>query len=431
MLVVLLPVVVVFLLPAGPLIGSSWPFWVVLLLCAWVLWEVLGPAPARQGPAPPEEPGGQLRMLHEADQPQAVRDVMNVNIALEEGNTRVFRGRLRESASDAYRKLEQAFAPHAMPLVQEDEQLGAQVVLLPRPVEAEVDRPVRPWIHWLLFTLTLVTTTWAGAAHQGVDILRQPGRFAVGLPYALGLLAILGTHELGHYFMARRRGMRVTPPYFIPLPFALGTFGAFIEMRTVPRDRRTLFDVAVAGPLAGLALAVPALLLGLRSSTVVTGDAASHIMGGASVGSSILLAVLSKLSLGEALRYGHLVQLSPLAFAGWLGLMITALNLLPVGQLDGGHIAYAMFGRRVGNTISNVAMWSLLLLGVFVWPGLLMWAVIVFFIAGRRTPPLNDLTPVTPARQWLGYVAFVLLALIVAPLPHAFWAEAGIHCPYV
>jgi hypothetical protein len=123
--------------------------------------------------------------------------------------------------------------------------------------------------------------------------------------------------------------------------------------------------------------------------------------------------------------------LSPLAFAGWLGLFITALNLLPIGQLDGGHIAHALFGRRLGDKIGSVALWTLLLLAIFVWPGLMMWAIIVFFIAGTSIPPLNDLTPLSPGRRWLGYAVFVILGLILAPLPHALWPAAGIHCPYL
>jgi membrane-associated protease RseP (regulator of RpoE activity) len=282
-----------------------------------------------------------------------------------------------------------------------------------------------------------------------VDLLQNPGQFAVGLPYALGLLAILGVHELGHYFAARSHGIHVTPPYFIPVPFALGTFGAFIQMRSPVENRRALFDVAVAGPLAGLVVAIPLLLIGLQSSAVVPGQvvggrlttpeepaapeetAPPTVGGGTSAGSSLLLALLARLALPEALRYGCVLQFSPLAFAGWLGIFITGLNLLPVGQLDGGHTARALFGHRVGGVISSVALWSLLLLGLFVWRGLLMWAIIVFFIAGRPTPPLNDLTPLTAGRRWLGYLTFALLLLILVPLPHALWPAAGIHCPYV
>jgi Zn-dependent protease len=318
-------------------------------------------------------------------------------------------------------------------MVQEDEELGASILLVPLPTVAVAERDARRWVPWLLFALTIVTTTWAGAAHQGINVLRDPGRFTVGLPYSLGLLAILGLHELGHYFTARHYQIRVTPPYFIPVPFALGTFGAFIQMRSPTENRRALFDVAVAGPLAGLVVAIPALLVGLRSSTVLVGGAGPEtgIMGGTSVGSSVLFALLAKLSLGHALEYGHILRLSPLAFAGWLGLFITALNLLPIGQLDGGHIAHAVFGRRLGDKIGSVALWTLLLLAIFVWPGLMMWAIIVFFIAGTSVQPLNDLTPLPPSRRWLGYAVFVILGLILSPLPHSLWPAAGIHCPYL
>ena len=184
----------------------------------------------------------------------------------------------------------------------------------------------------------------------------------------------------------------------------------------------------------GGSVAIPALLIGLRSSAIVAAGAepaAGMMHGGTAVGSSVLLAFLAKLSLGPKLLEGHVLQLSPLAFAGWLGLMITALNLLPIGQLDGGHIARAMFGRRASETIGSVAMWTLLLLELFVWPGLLTWAIIVFFIAGRGESPMDDLSPLTTSRRWLGYAAFIILALILTPLPHALWGAAGLHCPYM
>ncbi|MBI2686764.1 MAG: site-2 protease family protein [Acidobacteria bacterium] len=430
-LVVLLPLTILFLLPGGGLYAGMLWFWLLLLLCFWFLLRILEGTVEAPVPHPLPAP----RMLQEQEQPPVVREVMDIRVATEQpAGVQIFRGNLRESAAAVYQKLKQAFPSRTVPMVQEDEELGASILLLPKPVEeATMERPVRPWLHWLLFCLTILTTTFAGAAHQGINLLREPERFAVGLPYSMGLLAILGIHELGHYFTARRNDIRVTPPYFIPVPFALGTFGAFIQMRSPTENRRALFDVAVAGPLAGLVVAIPALFIGLRSSEVIPGEAAAAFghMGGASVSSSVLFALVSKLSLGEALQYGHVLRLSPLAFAGWLGLFVTALNLLPIGQLDGGHIAHALFGRRVGDTIGAVAMWSLLLLAIFVWPGLTVWAIIVFFLAGRTTPPLNDLTPLTPGRQWLGYAAFVILGLILAPLPHSLWQTAGIHCPYM
>jgi len=426
-LLLLLPLAAVFFLPgSGFILGALW-FWAFLLFCLTIIWALLG-RPTEAATAAAEMPA---HALAESEQPPVVREVMDVKSATEESGVRVFRGPLHEAASTAYAKLKTAFTG-AVPMLQKDKRLGAAIVLVPKPVEqATMERRVRPWLHWLLFGLTLLTTTWAGAAHQGVNLLQEPSRFAVGLPYALGLLTILGVHELGHYFMGRRHGIKVTPPFFIPVPFALGTFGAFIQMRSPTENRRALFNVAVAGPLAGLVVAVPALLIGLRDSTVITPAGVGEVVRGTSVGSSLLFALLAKLSLGGSLEAGHIVRLSPLAFAGWLGLFITALNLLPIGQLDGGHIARAMFGSRAGNIISNIAVWTLFLLAVFVWPALMMWALIAFFVAGRTVPPLNDLTPVTPGQRWVGYATFLILALILVPLPHSLWGAAGIHCPYL
>lgn len=431
LLLLMLPVFVLFLIPGGGLIHGGFWFWIAVLLCWALIWGIIG---LPREPIQEIEEEHEMRMLAEPEQPDAVREVMKVRMATVEAGVQVFRGRLRESATTAFEKLKQAFSPGRVPLLQEDKKLGAAIFLLPKTVEEEkLEKPSRPFLHWLLFGLTFLTTTWAGAAHQGVNLLREPERFAVGLPYSLGLLAILGVHELGHYFMARHHGIKVTPPYFIPLPFALGTFGAFIQMRSPSENRRALFDIAVTGPLAGLAIAIPALLIGLRTSAILPPDViqAPGFAGGTSAGSSVLFALLAKLSFGDALEFGHVVRLSPLAFAGWLGIFITGLNLLPIGTLDGGHAARAMFGSRIGGTVSSIAVWSLFLLALFVWPALMMWALIAFFLAGTGAPPLNDLTPITPGRRWLGYGTFLILALILVPLPHTFWPVAGIHCPYL
>jgi Zn-dependent protease len=441
-------------LPLRPFAGAILWMWAALFFFMLAGWVLLGAESAREErarprprhldeasagfpidetPTTPTPLGASVAPFGEV--PRPVLEIMDVQVAVQQGPVKVFEGPLREPADQAYEDLKHRVGPDTVPLLQEDERYGTAIVLVPKPLERrEMERRrSRPWIHWALFAATVLTTTWAGANQRGVDLLREPGRFMVGLPYALGLLSILGVHELGHYFAARRHGMDVTPPFFIPVPFALGTFGAFIQMRSPPENRRALFDVAVAGPLAGLVIAIPATLIGLRQSSVVLFDPSlpPSAVHGTSAGSSLLFALLAKISLGDALQYGYLVQLSPLAFAGWLGLFITALNLLPIGQLDGGHVARAMFGTRVGNTISTVGMWSLLLLSVFVWPGLMMWALIVFFFIGRGTPPLNDVSEVTPGRRALGWVTFVILALIIAPLPHTFWPEAGIRCPYL
>jgi membrane-associated protease RseP (regulator of RpoE activity) len=345
-----------------------------------------------------------------------------------------FEGHLQGGAEEAFQKIREAFAGEAVtPLLLEGEHNDVRVVVLPGQMATPtVERP--KWgLHWLLFIATLATTTWAGALHAGVDLLQQPGRLAVGLPYSLGLLLILGAHELGHYFTAKAHGIRVTPPYFIPVPFSLGTFGAFIRIKSLCPNRRALFDMAVAGPLAGLVFAIPALLIGLRYSTVISGNTPAtlgHI--GVDLDSSLLLAGLAKLSLGVSVLGGNHLLLHPLAFAGWLGLIVTALNLLPIGQLDGGHISHALFGPRKAHGVSMVALAALVLLALFVWPGLMFWALIVFFIAGTHdAPTANDVTPVNLGRQVLGGFAFLLLFLIVVPVPRALYETMGIHSPYL
>lgn len=354
------------------------------------------------------------------------------------GHAKVIDGELIDDDPQAvYEQMRERLADrNATPLLQEDEFGQPRLVIVPGRLDDP--RPGSgPMLHLLLFLAAIATTTWAGALHQGINLLDEPGRFTAGLPYSLTLMLILGAHELGHYFAARHHGVNVTLPYFIPVPFALGTFGAFIRMKSLPPNRKALFDVAVAGPIAGLVFAVPALLIGLGQSEIVeaAGDAANvGVMHhhGTGVGSSVLLAFLAKLSLGDAISQGHQLILHPLAFAGWLGLIVTALNLLPIGQLDGGHIADAMFGIRRSGSISTVALALLFFLGLFVWSGLLMWALIAFFMAGRKgIASANDLIKLDPARRALGVASFVILLLILTPVPHTLYASLGIHCPYL
>jgi membrane-associated protease RseP (regulator of RpoE activity) len=354
------------------------------------------------------------------------------------GDAVLLEGRLKTSPEAALAELRQVFAPDRLaPLLQDGTGSEVRLALIPE-TEGLVQQPTvveKPkWgVHLLLFLLTLLTTTWAGALHAGVNLLQEPGRIAVGLPYSLGLMLILSAHEFGHYFTARRHGVWVTPPYFIPAPFTLGTFGAFIRIKSLSPDRRATFDVAVAGPLAGLFFAIPALLIGLRQSRIIIENASPDVLHtGVQIGSSFLMALLANLALGASTLEGHQLILHPLAFAGWLGLLVTALNLLPIGQLDGGHIAHAMFGARRGHAISVGGLMTLFALALFVWPGLMMWAFIVWFIAGDRdAPPLNDVTPLNTGRRLLGWLVFVILAAILIPVPHALYPTFGIHCPYL
>ena len=413
--------------------------WVIFMLVFMALTYLLGArraAAARGKKEISEQPSISRDTLNRFE--ERVRSVLAVTGHEVHGDAVLFEGRLKTSPEAALAELREVFAPDRLtPLLREATGAEVRLALFPE-TKALVQQPIvveKPkWrVHLLLFLLTLLTTTWAGALHAGVNLLQEPGRIAVGFPYSLGLMLILGAHELGHYFTARRHGIWVTPPYFIPAPFALGTFGAFIRIKSLSPDRRATFDVAVAGPLAGLVFAIPALLIGLRQSRMVIESASPEIVHtGMQIGSSFLMAIMAKLALGASTLAGHRLILHPLAFAGWLGLLVTALNLLPIGQLDGGHIAHAMFGARRGHAISVGGLMTLFALALFVWPGLMMWALVVWFIAGDRdAPPLNDVTPLNTGRRVLGWLVFVILAAILIPVPHALYPTFGIHCPYL
>ena len=413
--------------------------WVIFMLVFMALTYLLGArraAAARGKKDISEQPSISRDTLNRFE--ERVRSVLAVTGHEVHGDAVLFEGRLKTSPEAALAELREVFAPDRLtPLLREATGAEVRLALFPE-TKGLVQQPIvveKPkWrVHLLLFLLTLLMTTWAGALHAGVNLLQEPGRIAVGFPYSLGLMLILGAHELGHYFTARRHGIWVTPPYFIPAPFALGTFGAFIRIKSLSPDRRATFDVAVAGPLAGLVFAIPALLIGLRQSRIVIESASPEMVHtGMQIGSSFLMAIMAKLALGASTLEGHQLILHPLAFAGWLGLLVTALNLLPIGQLDGGHIAHAMFGARRGHAISVGGLITLFALALFVWPGLMMWALVVWFIAGDRdAPPLNDVTPLNTGRRVLGWLVFVILAAILIPVPHALYPTFGIHCPYL
>ena len=273
----------------------------------------------------------------------------------------------------------------------------------------------RLWLHLLLFVLTLLTTTVAGALQNGVDLLTHPWQIASGLPFAITLMTILLVHEMGHYLMSRHHGVRASLPFFLPappFPFIIGTFGAFIRMESPPPDRRSLFDVGAAGPLAGLALAIPAVIIGLHLSTVSPEQGS----GGISLGSSLLLTFLSQITLGLRPDEANIV-LHPIGFAGWVGLLVTMMNLLPVGQLDGGHVVYALFGQR-HLWISRLAVVAILSLGLLrLWDGWLIWGLLLLFMGAHHPPPLDPHTPLDLKRQMVAWLTLATLALTFIPVP--------------
>jgi membrane-associated protease RseP (regulator of RpoE activity) len=291
---------------------------------------------------------------------------------------------------------------------------------------SQPEKLTRPLIAVALVLATLLTTTLAGAM-MGKTPEAMPktlSELQAGLPYALAIMVILGIHELGHYLTARRYRIRATLPYFIPVPpanvFPFGTFGAFIQLRSPIPNRKALFDVGIAGPLAGFIVTIPILLWGLAHSTPIPASEDSGLLNFTSFkpAASLLISLLSKLVLGSTLGAEQALRLHPVAIAGCLGLVITALNLMPVGQLDGGHIVHAMFGQRVGATIGQISRLLILALS-FIQKELFLWALLLFLMPVVDEPALNDVSDLDNRRDLLGLSTLCLLISIILPTPQA------------
>jgi membrane-associated protease RseP (regulator of RpoE activity) len=295
------------------------------------------------------------------------------------------------------------------------------------PVPAAYRRRDATWKYVLLFLLTVATTTLVGAAHYasfqvgftGAELPFTSAQLLVrGLWYSIPILAILGTHELGHYYACRYYGVEASKPYFLPMPFVLtGTLGAFIRIRQPILNKRQLFDIGIAGPIAGFIVAVPVLFLGMYLSTVV--QVPPDLEGsGFRIGKPLLYMAARWLTFGSV-PDGSIVNIHPVLFAAWFGLLATALNLFPIGQLDGGHISYAVLGRRsTAVTVLMVAcligltFWSL---SWAVWAGLMILMLLVFGPRHPRTPDEDE--PLDGARKWLALVAVVMFVLCFTPAP--------------
>ncbi|MGB9709996.1 MAG: site-2 protease family protein [Thermodesulfovibrio sp.] len=268
----------------------------------------------------------------------------------------------------------------------------------------------------ILFCATVLTTLFAGALQQGINLLKEPFRIWEGYPFSLSIITILLGHEMGHYFASKAHRTKATLPYFIPAPSIIGTFGAFIKMKSPILTRKALIDIGAAGPLVGFFLSVAACIIGLRMSKIIP-----LTRGGEDffvLGDSILFSLLVKLILGD-IPAGYDVVLSPVAFAGWIGLFVTSMNLLPVGQLDGGHIAYALFGR-FHSYISRTVIFLIAFLGIFYWYGWLVWALLLLFLGLDHPPVLFWENRLSLSRRIIGGVAFLIFIFTFVPAPFKF-----------
>jgi membrane-associated protease RseP (regulator of RpoE activity) len=336
-------------------------------------------------------------------------DVLTVfNVTWQSGRENViaFTGQLLRPAESAFTVLRERFARHGYtPLIRKQ---GNDDVIVAMPGVFGRSKS-NPWINVVLLGLTILTTLFAGAMLAGANPLSDPASLLVGAPFAFTLLGILGIHELGHYFLAQRWGVDVTLPYFIPVPFGLGTFGAFIQMKSPAPNKKALFDVGVAGPLAGFIVAIPALIVGLLLSS------AEPYTGGSGVlGTSLLVEAL--VNLFRPHPAGYALVLSPVALAAYFGLLVTGLNLLPIGQLDGGHVAYTLLGRWA-RPVALATLAGLVFMGLFYWTGWLTWAFLVLLIGIGHPPPLNEVTELDTKRRVLGWLTLALFVLLITPKP--------------
>jgi membrane-associated protease RseP (regulator of RpoE activity) len=262
----------------------------------------------------------------------------------------------------------------------------------------------------LLFFATLLTTVVAGAVLAEVDPIAHPEQIYKGLPFSITLMSILLSHELGHYLMSRRHDVDATLPYFIPAPTLIGTFGAIIRINSNVPDRRALLDIGATGPIVGFVVSIPALIVGLKLSHPVAGTSS-----GITFGSSLLLDVIAG-HLFPSIPEGYAINLHPVALAGWIGLLVTMLNLLPVGMMDGGHIAYALFGRWHYH-ISRVMVLILFVMGIYGWFGWAIWGMLNIFFGLKHVPPVNPEVPLDNKRKLIGVMTAVILVLTFVPTP--------------
>ncbi len=352
-----------------------------------------------------------------------------------------YRGQLlNEDSAALYDQLADSLAPYDIaPLfrVEDERQVIYLAPKLPEPKKDNISTNI------ILFVLTVLSVMFAGAQPEGVmpkDTLGQLLMIAksifTGWPFALSLMGILLSHELGHYFMSRYHKTPATLPYFIPFPFSpLGTMGAAIIMRGVPKNKRVLFDIGAAGPLAGLIVAIPVLFLGLKLSTTgtIVPDPNGFLEGNSllylfakfvTFGKLLPAPVLPQGILywvqyfftGHPVPFGGLdVFINPVAFAGWAGILVTALNLIPVGTLDGGHVIYSLFGAKSKKAFPYI-VGVMAMLGFF-WSGWWLWAALLFWLGKVNAEPLDQITTLDPTRRAVAFLMIVIFFLVFMPVP--------------
>ncbi|MCJ7694536.1 MAG: site-2 protease family protein [Anaerolineaceae bacterium] len=354
-----------------------------------------------------------------------------------------------QNTENAFNELKSALEPYAyLPLLRpKGHKYELLIISTPRP-----GKNVGAWVNLLMFILTALSVLFAGALYSATEdpfagkiSFENFLKFLIqGWSFAISFLLILAAHEFGHYFAGKIHKVNVSLPYFIPFPFSfIGTMGAYINMKEPPLNKKHLFDIAVAGPLMGLLVSIPILIVGLNLSSVESIPSVIPQGTGFQIeGNSILYLFLKFITFGKLLpqpvSYGNLspflywlryffsgiplplggidVIIHPVAWAGWAGLLVTSLNLIPAGQLDGGHIFHVLFGKSTSRKILPVILMILALLG-FVWNGWWLWVILIIVFGRSYSEPLDQVTQLDRPRKILAIIVMIVLILIFMPVP--------------
>ena len=351
------------------------------------------------------------------------------------------RGKLKTIPEDAYKEIksniEQAFGDRFFLIFQESFRGKPFFALVPNPNAKKKDKEgsdLRIGFAIAMFVITLLTTTVAGVTIDGTLLEDLPSNFSLllkGLSYSLPLLFIIAIQKFSHYFVAIYYKIRTTLPYFIPFPFLLdnfsvGTLGALSQRKSPIPHRKALFDLAIISSLSGLLVITPILIWGLSLSEAVPLEESSTFnLQAQDPRLSLFFSLLAKLALGSALTTDMGIQLHPIAVAGCVGLFIAAINLMPIGQLDGGHIVHAVYGQKMAIAVGQITR-ILALLFALVHPYFWIWTIIMWLIPLIDQPALNDVTELDNKRDFLGLFALALLVIIILPLPNAIAGLLGI-----
>jgi membrane-associated protease RseP (regulator of RpoE activity) len=347
----------------------------------------------------------------------ALNDLISVDVAYGNSGEVILKGRLRDELliSDSLITDRMAELPGNSQLLSSRPNIVIKV-----QVPGEIGKRNIPWLNIVLFILTVFSTILSGAGLEGIDVMGHPQTLwqnplhvlIAGIPFSFALLGILVCHEFGHYIMSRRNGVKVSLPYFVPFPNFVGTLGAVIRSKSPFINRRQLLEVGATGPLAGVVVAIPLIIWGTAHPRFIPDP--GNAVGMINLGSSLLISLIDKL-FSPNTPAGYIAISHPVAFAGWVGLLVTMLNLMPISQFDGGHILYALFGK-LQHKLAYVFMAILVVLS-FYWIGWLIWIGFGLLLRPNHPPTVLDDIPLERKHKIIGYVCILIFILCFMPVP--------------